>query len=647
MSDFESRLEQTLKSVRHEHERSLAAELPAARQRVMQRVRRHQFRFVITSTAVTAAALVAVLFATQTNIGLDDDSLPPAGPAPTVVAVHDLKDETASGLIGSRYVVWLATQQVGEGNVGIADGGVNLRLWTQTNNRFRKVYAGSGFAGDWSALAANDGSAFVISPGAQTLTKVDVAGGQPETVAPTDMGASAVGASDSTLWYSARTEGRARAVPLDARSLDPLGPPHDLGPGEIELLASADQVGGGVWAITSNEGVETLRLLRDFAAERGIFPPTAILLPEADESTALAFTDAAVWVVRHGQANGSVLRRIDLGDSAEATDLQEPGIPKDVAAGRGSVWLLSQSQRRNVIYEIDPETNEVLNEPIDVGSGGPGEVAVGAGYVWATNVMDHTLYQIDPAGVAIPTPSPSATRTDEDTEDKAPTNEDANNESPQRDEEAFAIWPEHEADTALQNCEETGSESVEDDKNESSEERQLEESRRNAEAMIHATAFADEVLGWKSDLDVEPAKPPGEDVAFVLAGPEGNELRIDLKEVAPSCWVVTHANPEGQDKFAPTGLSVEKSHGTLSVAVDLEHRNIEGDIATVNLEVPDADGTAIQTSVVEPNGEVTSFQATRFPAPGPSYFLLYFKAADGTVLNALGMALPAGDFSAG
>jgi YVTN family beta-propeller protein len=72
--------------------------------------------------------------------------------------------------------------------------------------------------------------------------------------------------------------------------------------------------------------------------------------------------------------------------------LLEGAAPAQVAAGSGSLWVVSPSSE--TVSRIDPATEHVV-QTIDVG-GGPSGIAYGGRAVWVANSLDGTVSRIDP-----------------------------------------------------------------------------------------------------------------------------------------------------------------------------------------------------------------------------------------------------------
>ena len=618
MSDFESRLEATLKGVRDEHVQSIASELPAARQRIVHRTRRRRFGFVITTTAVTAAALVASLLIAQAEPLVKDNALPPASTTPVVVHTYELPDRPVD-VVAGHGSAWVLTQ---------GDNAWSLEKIDPAGTYTPGMGAGQSPSDGEPQLAMNDGYLFVASPGSGTIARHPMDTNE-AGVAINGMSISpeVITASDDTLWYWGQAGDTSRKAlgAIDLGDLTDLGEIYSFDEGvEVTSLAQTDD--GRPAAFVHEDGHDAILHVPEAGKEEVISQHPVYPLSESVAGFEIQGDQA--WAARRGTPDGDELMRVTLSSGISS----HVGIadPLDVAVDGGDAWLLSEGDSTNLLAPVDLENDpEPIGQSIEVGSAGDGQVAVGEGYVWVTNVEDQTLLQIAPDGS--PTPLPSVTPTeDEPISEPSPGNE--TDEKLPASDDALGIWPEHNRKDASERCA-----AVEGPSNKATE---------SEAAKEVAFDFAEQVLGW----DVTMSGFESSDDRMILAllhNADGNEMDMTLWRVAPLCWVVTNVTTANQDLFAPTGLSVGKKDGTLTVAVEIESRNIKGDIARVALEVPDTDGTAVRTSVVEPTDGGALFKDVRLPTTGPSYFLVLFEAADGTVLNALGMGLPGYDFNAG
>jgi DNA-binding beta-propeller fold protein YncE len=181
--------------------------------------------------------------------------------------------------------------------------------------------------------------------------------------------------------------------------MQPMGEEVDLGEGRVHQLIARD---GGVWILSRILNGSGLSFVHgNEVTNWGLF---------SDESkftiTGVGGETRTAWV-----ASGNNVFRLELTDVEGCQDLSEcvesptpgphqfiriPGQAVAAAEGAGFVWVLASAEGSNELIKIDPNTGALVGQPVPVGSVGSGQVAIGAGAVWVTNAVDHTVYQLDP-----------------------------------------------------------------------------------------------------------------------------------------------------------------------------------------------------------------------------------------------------------
>jgi YVTN family beta-propeller protein len=155
----------------------------------------------------------------------------------------------------------------------------------------------------------------------------------------------------------------------------------------------ADSEGGiaagpdAVWMLTDAKGVlsridpATNKTVAEIAVTAG--------------SASCIYADGAVWITTPGK---NLLTRVDpKTDAVTATIEVGPG-PRFLTAGAGSIWTLNQGD--GTISRVDAKTNKLVAN-IEAGiPGSGGELAFGAGHVWAT-IFSIPITEIDPAKNAV------------------------------------------------------------------------------------------------------------------------------------------------------------------------------------------------------------------------------------------------------
>lgn len=153
-----------------------------------------------------------------------------------------------------------------------------------------------------------------------------------------------------------------------------------LGPAESEggIAASPD----AIWLVTDKKG--TLSRIdpgtNKSAAEITV-PPN---------SAAVYYGEGAIWVTTPEK---NLLTRVDAKTNAVTHTIEVGPGPRFVTTGAGSVWTLNQGD--GTVSRVDAKSGKVVAN-IEVGIPGTGgEIAFGAGHVWAT-VFQIPLSEIDP-----------------------------------------------------------------------------------------------------------------------------------------------------------------------------------------------------------------------------------------------------------
>ena len=158
-------------------------------------------------------------------------------------------------------------------------------------------------------------------------------------------------------------------------------------------LGPADSEGGidagpdAVWMLTDKKGVLS-RI--DPATNK-----SAADIPVTPNSAACIYAQGAVWVTTPEK---NLLTRVDpKTNQVVATIGIGPG-PRFLTAGAGSIWTMNQGD--GTVSRVDIKTNKLI---VNIEAGIPGdggEIAFGAGHVWAT-AFTIPITEIDPAKNAV------------------------------------------------------------------------------------------------------------------------------------------------------------------------------------------------------------------------------------------------------
>lgn len=222
-----------------------------------------------------------------------------------------------------------------------------------------------------NAVAVGEGAAWVVRDGRRVL-RIDPATATivARVGAGDDIGSDrpcdiAVGAG--AVWVTTQSGAVARLNP-ETNRVARLIPVED---------AACVAVGsGGVWVTSPSRSVVTRidPLTNETVTE--IFVPGPL-------GVATGF--GAVWVVSPESADGSggSVSRIDRRTNEVADEIAMPGLPEFVAAGARGVWVSSDD---GTVRRIDPQTDELGEQALQVAAGGRTTLTVGGGSVWAAPI---------------------------------------------------------------------------------------------------------------------------------------------------------------------------------------------------------------------------------------------------------------------
>lgn len=165
---------------------------------------------------------------------------------------------------------------------------------------------------------------------------------------------------------------------------------------DTRSVTAASSARGLPSAIAAGEGFVWIATGLSDAVQ--VFDPAAGRIVESvpvPNATDLAVGFGWVWAT---DSSGGSLYRIDP-DSLEAMRfwIGEPRRdekPTGVAAGEGGIWVANLLI--HTVTHLNPQTGEVVTPNIAVDPCAPEQVAVGAGYVWATCPHENLIVKIDP-----------------------------------------------------------------------------------------------------------------------------------------------------------------------------------------------------------------------------------------------------------
>lgn len=155
----------------------------------------------------------------------------------------------------------------------------------------------------------------------------------------------------------------------------------------------ADSEGGiatspdSVWMLTDKKGVLS-RI--DPATGKAVAE-----IPVTPNSASCMYAEGAVWITTPER---NLLTRVDPKTNHVEAKIEVGAGPRFLTAGAGSIWTLNQGD--GSISRIDARTNRLLTK-IEAGiPGSGGEIAFGAGHIWATS-FQIPVTEIDPAKNAV------------------------------------------------------------------------------------------------------------------------------------------------------------------------------------------------------------------------------------------------------
>jgi len=114
----------------------------------------------------------------------------------------------------------------------------------------------------------------------------------------------------------------------------------------------------------------------------------------------IAFGDDALWVttVASGDlgapSDTDAVSRIDPETGEVLATVKVPRAPMSVAFTSEAVWVVNFGAGGDSVIRIDPQTNQLLGDPIRTGSA-PLSLAIGDGSVWVADHDAHTITRID------------------------------------------------------------------------------------------------------------------------------------------------------------------------------------------------------------------------------------------------------------
>jgi virginiamycin B lyase len=236
-------------------------------------------------------------------------------------------------------------------------------------------------APDWQVLT--DDSVWVTSAPKNTVHRLDVKTNQ--VIAAIVVGkkpCSGLAAGFGSIWVPNCGDKTLSRIDIKTNQVVTTLP---FGPADSEggIATSPDSV----WMLTDKKGI-----LSRIDPVSGKAVAEIVVTPN---SAACIYAEGAIWITTPEK---KLLTRVDP-KTNQVTDTIEVGPgPRFLAAGAGSIWTLNQGD--GSISRVDAKTRKVLAN-IEAGiPGNGGEIAFGAGHIWAT-IFQIPITEIDPEKNAV------------------------------------------------------------------------------------------------------------------------------------------------------------------------------------------------------------------------------------------------------
>jgi virginiamycin B lyase len=229
---------------------------------------------------------------------------------------------------------------------------------------------------DWQVLT--DNALWVTNSPRNTVHRIDINTNTiSATVAVGKKPCSGLAAGFGSIWVpncGDKTLSRINVLTNKVIATLPYGPAESEG----GIAASPDSV----WMLTNKKGILSRinPVSNKVVAEIEVTP----------DSASCIYAEGAVWITTPGK---NLLTRVDPKMNRVAQTIEVGPSPRFLTAGAGSIWTLNQGD--GTISRVDVKTNKlVVNITVGIPGGG-GEIAFGAGHIWAS-VFQIPISEIDP-----------------------------------------------------------------------------------------------------------------------------------------------------------------------------------------------------------------------------------------------------------
>jgi streptogramin lyase len=594
MTDLEARLGEALKGVRDVHTESYRDAVPELRRRVVEKVRKRRI-FYFGAVAAAATAVVVAALVLSTEVGRRE-ALPPAGNHMRVTMIRGL---SAHAVVATDSAIY-------------AEAGTALYEIDPLTNELRGTIVAERTWPDSSELVAVDNSIWRAGWEGEITSQ---ATGNPETGSvvqridvstgdilvnrqSTNQAPHSIDVAGGYVWLGdILTQGIQR---LDADTGHVLDIPVPLKSGYAADVAATEE---RVWFTSTsrlNEGVGYW-VIKPSGPPDGNEVDGYTTVPAGGCPTALTLGHGSVWVL---DACGGAILRFDNQTLQRVSEIPIPHLSEgdDLEFGLEHVWVVSSKE--STVTRIDPDIDEVVGGPVDVGER-PLDVDVGAGAVWiATSEGINRIDLQTDADADVPT------------ESESPTTDISPPASPQPGEfrQSFAMWPEQSLGSSKVAC----------------YERSSAEPWRTDASMV-AGRFATEELNWTAPaLTVDRLSDGFTQVTVFRERTGSASVVLSIRKVpGQECWSVVEVTSDPDNDQDP-GVRYARNGANVELHFDIGEATSA--IGTVHFE-----GGRVVHSTADDESPIRIDLDYRPSTPG--YYLLVLRDQDDEVFDADGAPL--------
>jgi virginiamycin B lyase len=256
------------------------------------------------------------------------------------------------------------------------------RIDPDTNHLVENIAVG---ARPCSGLAAGFGSLWVPNCGDKTVSRVDLSTGHVTATWPATIGSSEGGVAIGAGSFWMMTDAHGTLARIDPATNAVIAAIH-IAPGSYAVAFGND----AVWITSTAQNLLTRVNARTNAVEATI--------PIGQKPRFLAVGEGSVWTLNQGDGT---ISRVDIKTNTVVATIEAgiPGEGGEIAVGAGSVWA---TVLEFPLTRIDPATNKVAQQFF--GAGGD-SVRVGHGSVWLTDLQGGKLLRLDPKRIEAAKPN--------------------------------------------------------------------------------------------------------------------------------------------------------------------------------------------------------------------------------------------------